>query len=539
MTNDEMFLQEPLFLTKTEDGQIVPVVPLGADFYLSLDFLREHGDQVLTMHGGPGLPIWEAGFVSDNSQALRIYFQLPNVPDDVSKWGQTLYKVGLYFVYKIYDDKGRLVYRRLEPDRGFSAFFLIAAAVLTAGAAAAIGGAVIGAEMAAAYPALASAVGNAVIGTALSGGDVENAVKGAALSFVGGQVGQYVGSGVSSLTNVDLMGKVAGNVAATAVKGGNLVMGAITPLASEGASYAVDFVSDAFNSQPAIETPVSLPPVTYQAPSFAIPGGSMDENYFDVVNSFDGESGASYLDFDWESDALNFGDVETGEYFAATGGGGFIPGGFDTPSHGVYTDPDFVDHMTFDPNASGIWTPVGVDVGDLPSVSDVPVFDFGQYGAGPVTGNTGIVPPGPTGNFPSGGGSGGTDWAAAAVKLGTLAVQVWQAQGRQPVRTVSTTQTRLPDGSVQTISKDGTVITQSPTGQITRSQIPPGAPVQFPDGSTVMNNGNGTYSVMTSNGQVRTGQYGASGGLSNFMSGNTPLYIGGALLAVMFLRGRR
>lgn len=61
-----------------------------------------------------------------------------------------------------------------------------------------LGSAVVGAEVAASYPALAQGVGQTIVGTLLNGGDIEKAATGAVSSYIGAGVGGQVASATSS-----------------------------------------------------------------------------------------------------------------------------------------------------------------------------------------------------------------------------------------------------------------------------------------------------------------------------------------------------
>lgn len=103
-----------------------------------------------------------------------------------------------------------------------------------AGLAASIGSAVIGPELAAAYPALAQGIGQAALSTAMNGGDVKAGV----MSAVTGGIGGAVGSGVASFTDSSILGSVASSVTKTAISGGDLQQAALMSLASSGLQSA-------------------------------------------------------------------------------------------------------------------------------------------------------------------------------------------------------------------------------------------------------------------------------------------------------------
>ena len=78
--------------------------------------------------------------------------------------------------------------------------------------------------------------------------------------------------------------------------------------------------------------------------------------------------------------------------------------------------------------------------------------------------------------------------------------------------------------------KNGTPIPYAGTS------IPVGVPQLQPDGSYKINNGNGTVTTRYPTGVTQTLPITSSTGLSTLLSGNMPLYIGGAALALLLLR---
>jgi len=96
-----------------------------------------------------------------------------------------------------------------------------ASAAIGTAAAAAIGLGTVGAVA-------ATAIGTGIVAggmTALNGGDVgdvlESAIKGGAVSYIGGTVAPAVADVVTEATGSEIAGKVIGNAAATAVTGGD------------------------------------------------------------------------------------------------------------------------------------------------------------------------------------------------------------------------------------------------------------------------------------------------------------------------------
>lgn len=150
-----------------------------------------------------------------------------------------------------------------------------------------------------------------------------------------------------------------------------------------------------------------------------------------------------------------------------------------------------------------------------------PVFDWSNNGPGIV--NTGTTTP-------------GVDWSKV-FQTGQKMFQVWQATGKKNP-TIARTQ-QMTGGAVSVPNKNGTVTVTYPNGQKYTSQMPVGQPQIFPDGVMVMNNGDGTYSTLSANGQSVTTRYGA-GGFSLGGFNVSPVMLGvGALALVLVMRQNR
>lgn len=78
-----------------------------------------------------------------------------------------------------------------------------------------LGEAILGAEIAAAYPLATQAVGNVAISTAMNGGDVGKSVTGALIGMAGSQVGDFAGS----VSDSQAIGQVAAIVTKSALSG--------------------------------------------------------------------------------------------------------------------------------------------------------------------------------------------------------------------------------------------------------------------------------------------------------------------------------
>jgi hypothetical protein len=98
-----------------------------------------------------------------------------------------------------------------------------------------LGAAIVGAEFAAAYPALTTAIGNISISTAMNGGDVESAIKAAALGEIGGFAGANVSSAVISSTGLNSLALVAGAATKAFVVSGDIKQAVIASVLQQGA----------------------------------------------------------------------------------------------------------------------------------------------------------------------------------------------------------------------------------------------------------------------------------------------------------------
>lgn len=246
--------------------------------------------------------------------------------------------------------------------------------------------------------------------------------------------------------------------------------------------FDIDFTSAA---QGAIDTPI---PVDYGlGPSSPFTGGGIDYGSGGIFNSGDWAFDPSWQNAGsgmWEPSPLNP---------PATPGGDIFSGGTG------YHDP------VYDPSGG----------------QGSPIFDWSNNGPGIV--NTGTGTP-------------GTDWSKI-FQTGQKMFQVWQATGKKNP-TIARTQ-QMTGGAVSVPNKNGTVTVTYPNGQKHTSQMPVGQPQIFPDGVMVMNNGDGTYSTLSANGQSVTTRYGAGGfNLGGFNV--SPVMLGvGALALVLALRNNR
>lgn len=341
--------------------------------------------------------------------------------------------------------------------------------------AATLGTAIIGAELAAAYPGLAAVVGNIALGTAFNGGDVAGAVKGAALSYVGGQVG----AGVINTTGINALGQAAAAATSAALAGGDVKRAVALSFVNSGVRSMGDYIN--------MESPL---PVTIDA-SFQLPDGglplALDANEIPLSYSFP--------EFGGDSTPLN-------------------------PSTAVtVVDVGFNEPVTF-----------GTGWENLPTV----ITQSGGFGY-PTTPAT-TSQPRPSGDS----GSSKDVWASVA----SAAVAVLKAipalkSGSAPVTTPTT---KNSNGTTTTVYDNGTQIVRDARGAIiSRTAIPKGVAMMTTSGAMVVNNGNGTYDVVSPNGTRQTRPYSASttSAAGSVSISQTHMLIGAGLLALYLMtKGR-
>jgi hypothetical protein len=142
--------------------------------------------------------------------------------------------------------------------------------------------------------------------------------------------------------------------------------------------------------------------------------------------------------------------------------------------------------------------------------------------------------------------SSGFDFSKAVANITGAAMAVLQVQSayrasRAPaVRTVSLT----PAGFTKTANSDGTVTVRDAAGVVVGRERPePGVPYALPDNSVILNNGDGTYTVINPSGVRTVRRYSAGGVTAPDGFGSAAGMAIGALalvgLAFWFARSRR
>ena len=345
-----------------------------------------------------------------------------------------------------------------------------------------IGRAVVGAQLAAAYPALPGLVGNVALQTAASGGDIGAAVQNAALGLVGAQAGAAVGGGA--------LGAATSAATVAALRGGDIQSAVASSLLQYGAKN-VDF--DSF---------------TTGASAWGNDNFAPDVAAFDPVSS-----GLTWVD--------------------ASGAGISL----DTP-FGTNLPPDTA--LLSDPGVFGPPEPKSWEMVDWGSVTpgqdqttdratwaiDAPQYGGTDYGGGTPKDPVSAVPASSSGDiFAS-----ITSAALALIKVNAAYQASQSPQPRTAVQSGSYVKTPNPNGTLTVRN------TQTGATQTTKPEV--GAPYVLPNGSTIINNGNGTFTTIRPDGQTTTAAYASTA--SAGASGIPPvvLYGGLGLAAFLLLRPR-
>lgn len=320
-----------------------------------------------------------------------------------------------------------------------------------AGLATELGTAVLGADTAAAFPALADGIGNVCINTALNGGNVQSAVVGA----VSGGVGGAVGGAVVSATDSTIAGAAAAAATRAAISGGNIESAALQSLVRSGVQSGANILTTSSSSM--------------------IGDSTSDPTYSTAVDGGDPTGMTQTIDYS---------------------GGVYDPSAVIPPDY-AGTPADYHDPTwSVDGSSEGATLP-------MPGVTS--------------------APPGPSGVIATGAdGSSLTSLAMTGLKL----LQSWSGAGQPAIRTANASTRPNANGT----------LTNLQTGAVV--QMPKGSPYLLPNGSLVTNNGDGTYTTITSSGGVSTTAYQGTS-IHGGIAGLSPmLLLGGAAVALLLLSKR-
>lgn len=407
-------------------------------------------------------------------------------------------------------------YIRRNPWRGvvFIAGFIATAAGLPA----MIGQAVLGAEVAAAYPALSNAIGTVATRTVLTGGDVEKAVKSAATGFAGAEFGDFVGTAVDS----DWIGAAAGAATEAALQGEDARKAVLTSLVTQGGTI----VSDLFPGDPNDYDPggyVYIPEPEFEVTPIELGELSLD----DLGLSLDLDEILSNLEFPdaltLPADAIIPDDLGTlysvDGHVVEMSQEAYIASLYPDEAGNIRSFDNRI-LMTGDESIKYLEQPAELAaelrrrIEPLQGETSIPPLQV------PNLRPANIPPPAAQTKTPL------IDWAKTTDQLLKVAVSI--------------------GGSIKAIAT-GNFRPQYPVSPYGTARPPVGVPVRQADGSTVVNNGNGTQTVRYADGRVVTmpSTYASAGAAGNYgqtlIPGvpNTALLIGGGLVLAALLLSRR
>ena len=386
---------------------------------------------------------------------------------------------------------------------------------VAAGLPAIIGEAVLGAELAAAYPSAANAIGQVATKTVLTGGDVESAVRSAATGLVGVEFGGFVGEAVDSAA----IGAAAGAATAAALQGGDARNAAIQAFISQGVKSVSDFDPTEYDPGEYVYTPPGddlLPTVMVEGEiTLDDLGLSFDLNEV-LANLEMPEALTLPLDAVIPDDDGNLFGVDG--FYVELSERGYL-GAIYPDEMGNIRAPDNQILMPADEVFKYLETPaeladaLRVKIEDLQgtTIAPLPAPNLRPVNLPPPAGQT------KTPYF---------DWAKQADALLKTAVSI--------------------GASIKAIS-NGTFRPQYGTSPYGTVRPPIGVPVRQADGSMVVNNGNGTQTVRYADGRVVTmpSTYMSAGMAGNYGQAlipgvpNTALLIGGGLVIAALLLSRR
>ena len=364
---------------------------------------------------------------------------------------------------------------------GFKPFLPIIAAFV--GIPGLIGEAVLGAEFAAANPLVTDAFGKASFQLAMTGGDLEKSLIGAISSVGGAEVGDFVNSSVDSV----VIGNVAKAATSAAIQGNDVNKAAIRAAFFGGVRMdEIEFLPEEFG-------------LTYED-LFSTYNNIGDENLFETLG--------------YTGDAL----------FASTDGDVYsVIGELAAPSDVTYASGYYPDDYG---NIRDINNQIVVSATDAANATTEQInqiiTDDLQLKSGSVV-TSAAAPSGRPAALPP---------TTKQTKVPTITDQAKTAD--QLLKTATSIKNSL---SILTTGKPLPYAT-NPYGTI-RPPIP-GVPVMRADGSSVVNNGNGTQTIRYPDGRVTTtsATYTASSGLIPGINNQT-LLIGGAILVGALLLTQR
>lgn len=397
---------------------------------------------------------------------------------------------------------------------------IIAMAATAGGAAPWLGSSVLGAEVAAAYPAIADGLGKLIISTVATGGDVAGSAQKLASTLAGGYFGDVLGTGLGS----EAIGTLAGAAATAALSGDDVLMAVGQSAISLG--LKMDFGYD--DAVPFDDSGTFVDPDFGSDPVYPDAG-----QFADLTSLADigiDPNGFAFSEWMVSSEDILFDQGLSLDALAVDASGNlfFADGQYVEMSPDVYADSFYAD------DAGNIRSP---DNAVILSASDAQSMNDEQI-AGAIY----------------------QDWQS---KQGAVVGSQQAPNGRPDVIPPAASQTKIPTMLDYVAAFDKLLGTAAgiyskirAIGNGTYSSLPSvypggiprvqavGVPVAQADGSTITNNGNGTQTIRRPNGTtdtIRTTYSGVSnaGGFLAGVSTQTLLIGGAVLLGALLISKRR
>lgn len=414
--------------------------------------------------------IGDAGIQGENRIQIFVNFTQDGIP---------------YFTAKLFNTRGMSFWQAV---RELATIAIAAVTFVVPGVNAAVAGSIFG-SFATAYPALTAAASQVMLQTALSGGDVEAAVKSVAYSYLG----QSAGGIVAGVSDSESIGQMAAAATTAAARGGD-VQQAVAMTALRLAPSAISDVVDYLQSDTEIsidappESALDLALSVESAPSVIT--GDTAVSIFDIPTSAPSQ--------DWDSLYTSANAAPDLDEIAS-----WAPA---TVDFGTVFDNGSV------PTVAPIFEPMGYSLDDLFASATGSVPETAPAAATGLSDAIVNTPADTPVDVPASSFFEDMTWDDTVDKLTSLAVaalrvnQAYQAANRPPTQpAVSATRA----GTTQTARSDGTLATVDPaTGRAVVTRPPAGVPYELPNGAgAVVNNGNGTYTVVSPTGQTTTRSY--------------------------------
>jgi len=350
-----------------------------------------------------------------------------------------------------------------------------------------IGSAILGESVALAYPLLTKYVGNVALSTALNGGNVEKATQTALLMTGGAEIAADVSGYVKDATDLKIAGQVAGAVTNAAIRGGDIERAAtLTLLANAGDTIDV-FVPESES----VKMPSDF--------DFGFDGGSTGDPYMPSVDDYVSAA---------QPDAMPEFSYRGGNF-----GAGSIPQ-VDTTMQNFSFDLPQGAYFGNDAFASGI--------------TSMPAFDYsgGNFGKAEAP-----LPPEPVETWSWANARNVINQASQTVLTAVTAVAALNKVANPKIN--PNAQNVAADGTVTRALDTGIVQTRLPDGRVVNARPPKDVAQSTVSGNVIVNNGDGTYTLISPDGRQRIIQYGADTGSA--LADLPWSYIGGGLAALLLL----